>query len=225
MKWIYRIQHKARPALLLMVVVVMILACSFQEKAFFRELDNSVSSLYRDRLIPEAELFRINDLMHSRRLLLEKYLLVPTAYQTGVVHQQLKQKQAQIDVLLRTYETSYMATDERAILTDFKHRLQQYRGLEEELLATACPVACPEAYEAQLAPVFQDLHHGLQQLSSIQTSVGKQLYNGSHTVRASASLLSYLQIGVVIVIMLAVQALLLSSKSLVPKKFQDFRWN
>src|SRR5437870_4009016 len=104
MKYLYRIHRKAKPALLLMIVVAIILGSSFIEKSLIKDMNTSVSSIYKDRLIPASELFHLNDLMYNKRLILEKYLEQPSAENTLSTEQQLATYTSQIHSLIQKFE-------------------------------------------------------------------------------------------------------------------------
>jgi hypothetical protein len=224
MKWIYNFQQKSKTAGLLMVVVITIMGCNFLEKKFFTDINNSVTAIYKDRLIPAAELFHANDIMYKKRLILEKYLMDPAHQDLQVVQQQLAIHNAQIDSIMQAYEATYLVDEESAGLHRFKKRVYQYNQLEAKYLSStaARPLA---TYDQQLEPLFYKIHQDLVQLSSIQTSEGKELLNGSKIISSGAYLLSNLQTAIVVVIMVVVYALLLSSRSIIPKNFQNFRLN
>ena len=223
MKWIYSIQQKSKTALLLMVVVATILGCNFLENKFFTDINKSVSSIYNDRLIPAAELFHVNDLMYKKRLILEKYLVNPAQQDYRMVKRELANHNAQIDSIVLSFEATYLVDEETASLQHFKKSVHQYNKLEEICLAKTA--VSSDTYEMSLAPLFKDIHEDLVQLSSIQTSIGKELVNGSKVTSTGANLINNLQISIVVIIMVVVYALLLSSRSLIPKNFQDFHLN
>src|SRR5688500_17550119 len=117
MKWVYRIQNRTRMALMFLVVVLVLLGCSFLEKIFITDLSHSVSSIYKDRLIPATELFHINDLMHERRLLLVKLEHQPA--NRDAIGQQLAHHHSRIDSILHEYEKTFLVAEESQILVDF----------------------------------------------------------------------------------------------------------
>jgi len=224
MKWIYNIPQKSKIAVLLLVVGGTIMGSNFLEKKFFTDINQSVSSIYNDRLIPAAELFHANDIMYKKRLLLEKFLATPVLQPVGTIQEQLAVYNAQIDSIVLAYEDTYLVNEESIRLQHFKKSVYQYNQLEAKYLAKAGEFS-PDVYEKRLAPLFIDIHQDLVQLSSIQTSVGKDLLHGSQNISSGVNLLSNLQMAVAVIIMLVVYTLLLSARSLVPKNLKDFRLN
>ncbi|MGV3587835.1 MAG: MCP four helix bundle domain-containing protein [Adhaeribacter sp.] len=224
MKWLYGIQQKSKTALLLLAIVVTIMGSNFLEKKYFTDINQSVSSIYNDRLIPAAELFHANDIMYKKRLALEKYLVNPASQDFKLIKKQLAAHNSQIDSIILAYEATYLVDEESTSLDHFKASVRQYNKLETEYLANKESLAA-DTYEKKMGPLFLAIHKDLVQLSSIQTSVGKELMNGSRHISSGAYLVSNLQTAIVVVIMLVVYGLLLTSRSLIPKKFQKFHLN
>jgi len=227
MKAIYQIHHKAKPAILLMVVVAIILGSSFLEKRLMKDMNTSVSSIYKDRLVPAAELFQINDLMYNKRLVLEKYLVQPSAANKEQATQELAAYNAQINTIVKQFETTYLVDEESRSFGEFKAKMQRYNALEKELLFTTGTLQPTTSIPAkEIVRVFKDIHQELVLLSSIQTKVGHDLLDGTEAIKGSASILSNLQIALIVIITLVVQQALLTDKHpLIPKNMQNFRLN
>ncbi len=226
MQFLYSIHRKAKPALLLMVVVAIILGSSFLEKSLFRDMNTSVSSIYKDRLIPTAELFHINDLMYNKRLLLDKYLLQPTPENAKSTEHQLAAYSSQINSLIQKFETTYLVDEESKTFQKFKVEMTRYNALEKSLLNSATNKAVSEANKVEIAEVFTQIHRELSLLSDIQIKVGEELVNSSEATSGSARILSNLQIAIVVIVTLVIQqALLMDSHPLIPKNLKNFRLN
>lgn len=225
MKWMYGMEEKNKPAILLLVIVMTIVASNVLEKKFMTDMGKSISSIYKDRLVPSAGLFHINDLMFTKRLLLEEYLLDADVQSRQEVSRQLQICNARIDSLLQAYELTYLVEEEGRKLKDFKHMMRTYNGLEALYLSASPPQEHLRSYTTRMGPLFKQMHGELMSLSRIQTAEGRALLEGSQVITGNASLISNLQIAMVVVIALAVQALLRNSRSLIPKNLQNFRLN
>lgn len=223
MKMLYNIHNKTKPALLLMVVVLIVLGSSFLEKRLMKDMNSSVSSIYNDRLIPAAELFYMNDLMYNKRLILEQYLLHPTADQKLSTTRQLALYTNQINATIQKFETTYLVAEESRRLREFKTKMSRYNTLEKELLAK--PAGTGVANQ-EISQVFKAIHGELVLLSNIQVKVGEELLQSSDAIQGNARILSNLQIAIIVIITLLVQqALLLDSHPLIPKNLKNFRLN
>ncbi|PSR53594.1 hypothetical protein AHMF7605_08665 [Adhaeribacter arboris] len=226
MQYLYRIHRKAKPALLLLVVVAIILGSSFIEKSLIKDMNTSVSSIYKDRLIPASELFHLNDLMYNKRLILEKYLEQPSPENTLPTEQQLAIYTSQIHSLIQKFETTYLVDEENKTFQEFKENMNRYNTLEKKLLTHTDLATSAPASEKEIAGVFTQIHQKLVALSDIQVKVGEELVNSSEAANGSARILSNLQIAIVLIITLVIQqALLMDSNPLIPKNLKNFRLN
>ncbi|MGV3503884.1 MAG: MCP four helix bundle domain-containing protein [Adhaeribacter sp.] len=225
MKWMYGMEGRNTPAVLMLIIVVTILISNFLEKKFMTDMGKSLSSIYQDRLVPAAGLFQINDLMFTRRLTLEEYLLKPEPQRRDQVSRELGRHSARIDSLIRAYEATYLVAEESRQLGNFKQKVHQYRALESRYLSGTLPENQWQNFAREIGPLFKQMHGELMALSHIQTVEGAHLLEGSRAITGKADLIGNLQIALVVVIVLAVQALLRRSRALWTKKMQNFRLN
>ncbi|UYZ57700.1 MCP four helix bundle domain-containing protein [Hymenobacter latericus] len=221
---LHRIHHKAKPAFLFLVVLLVVLGSSIVEKRLMHNATTSAASLYNDRLLPATGLFQLNDLMYAKQQLLASYLGHPTAEQQRYATMQLAGRNVQIDSLVSRYEQTYLVVEENRVLQEFKRNLHRYNAHEKHLLAAA---NSPSAADVQqLAREFDTIHTELTKLSQIQLQVGQELSKSSATTESNATLLSNLQIAILIVFALAIQqVLLLDRHPLVPRDLKNFRLN
>lgn len=222
MKWMYRIRNKAGAALVLTIVIVIIMAGGVWERTLLTHMNSSFMSIYKDRLVPAAELFYVNDIMYNKRLLLEKYLLGDADLPVDVVRARISDHNVQIDSIVRAFETTYLVDEENQALQLFKAKVEKYNQLEDRYLSESGNVS---DYQQELVPLFQEVNRQIIRLGDIQTKIGKQLLTGSEHTMGSASMLNSLQIAMAVIIALLVQMLLWTSRSTLPKKPQNFHLN
>jgi hypothetical protein len=209
-----------------MAVVVIIIGAGFWENRLMTRMNKSISSIYKDRLVPTSGLFHINDLMYSKKIILDNYLASPATQPPAHVQQQLAGFNSRIDAIIREYETTYLVEEETRSLQGFKKKLQQYNTVEQNLIAASGRMQPAGASEKELAQLFEGIHQELVLLNDIQLQVGHELLNGSKAIKGSASVLSNLQIAVVLLITMALlQLLLLETPPLIPKNLKNFRLN
>ncbi|GAB2956478.1 hypothetical protein GCM10027048_23180 [Hymenobacter coalescens] len=219
-----RIHHKAKPAAMFLIVLLVVLGSSIWEKRLMSDMNSSVSSLYQDRLLPAAGLFELNDLMYTKRHVLESYLAQPSAAGQQQTQQELTRRNAEIHSLISRYEATYLVAEENQVLRDFKARLHRYNAVESQLMTAQSPVA--PAQTAELRQQFGRIHTDLARLNQIQLQVGQQLSQGSAAIEGNAVLLSNMQIALLVIFMLAIQqALLLDKHPLLPDSLKNFRLN
>lgn len=223
MNWIYSSRQKTRAALLLMGIVITIVAGTLWEKSLITTMNNSFSTLYKDRLIPAAALFHINDLLHTKRLILEKQK--SGSAQVEVLQEELAQYNAQIDSIISDYEETYLVDEESKGLILFKAKMERYNALEKQLITRSPEEKNSSDHEATMAAVFKEIRKELSLLADIQTSVGKQLMHINNSDIGYARIIIYLQVVLIVIITMGVQAVLWKTKKIIPKDPQNFNLN
>lgn len=227
MKWMYGVSDKVRAAVFLLLTGVLLLAGNVWLRSLLASTSHSFLSIYNDRLVPAAELFHVNDLMYSKRILIEKALAKhPEGTRLdGDAADQLGKYNHQLDSIIAAYETTYLVAEEREGLNKLKIKIDEYNQQEGRILQWHEPSLASAYYQSHVVPVFDQVHRQTLELSNIQTRVGAQLLDGSEDALGSANLLNYLHIGMVVLIILLVQALIWTSRSIIPKKPQKFHLN
>jgi hypothetical protein len=141
-------------------------------------LDQSISSIYKDRLLPATYLHRIANHLYEQRL-------------TGGDSHPMA-----IDSLVAAYETTYLTPDEKKQWASFKTHLSRYR---QEAAKGDTAVSQQE---------FQETISDLIDLSNIQIGEGKNLESDSHNVVSGSVLSSQLEMSLLIILGLLATVLL-----------------
>jgi hypothetical protein len=218
MNWFYSVSQSNRLAGLWLLLMVVILGGMFIEKLLVTRLNVSFSSIYKDRLVPAAEIFHINDLMYSKKFRMETFLL-----QSGLqpaASQDLAEINQQLDSILHAYEMTYLVETESQTLNTFKAKLSEYNQLEDQLLQEAT-----NADTRHWNNLFNQIRLELIALSDIQTIVGQELLQRSDRLTAGVKLVNYLQLSMILIIGLSVHFMLMQVRSTIPGKPQKFRLN
>ena len=213
MKWTYSLKNKITAALLLALVIIVTLLNNLVERHDFRELNASFASIYEDRMLVESYIFRIYENLQKReKLINDKNMSVD-------VVTELKSARIEREVLIQKYETTYLTEEEQVQFEKLKEFNRNINTLENSLLAK------PYDDRTNLIDQNRDLTSAafetLSKLSSIQTSEAQSIRKHSEKIISGNISFSQLEMGVLIVIGLIIQALIFSSKSLKPTKFQQ----
>ena len=219
MKVFFNIPQKFKAALLLFVIVVIVLITSSVENSNVKAIDSSFSSIYEDRLIPANELFHLTDLMYQKILLTSDFFN-KTKTDNETINL-MSHFNSQIDSIISEYEKTYLVAEENKTLFSFKTKIGEYNNIENSILQSHNEILLDQ----QLEPKFNEIRGELVRLSRIQTTVGQQLLNNSHEIKVHSSILHYCQLALILVILLIIQSILFSAKSIVPKKPQNFKLN
>lgn len=216
MQWIYGIPHKARIAVVLAVIMMIVTLSNVLVRRDIDNIDRSFTSIYNDRLMPATAFFYITESLYNRRLALEK-----SVFAQGQDEDELKEilstHDAKIDSLIREFEKTYLVRNEASLLRGFKKQKAAYNEIEARVIAlsySSDQQGAIDLFENEgincFSAMLKDLHH----LIVIQAAVGKELLADSHHTVASANMISFLEAGVAIVLGLLVYIILLTSKAI-----------
>lgn len=214
MKWSFVIRQKMKAALLLGGIMIFIILGSLIARYNMEGINKSFSSIYKDRLIPATTIIYLAENLYGKRLSLEKFLLSDDVRTSEQIASGLKTYDDRIDSLINVFEKTYLVDDEATSLAAFKNRVSEYVLLETMILnlyASGHKSAGKELFEGAGASTFQTTINNLNELTSIQENVGKELMRESKSDMASFGLISFLQIALAVIIGLIVLVLIQNS--------------
>lgn len=214
MKWTYAIRQKFRAALALGIVFVLVLATHLMDKNYFTKLQNTFSSVYEDRLLAEIYIYEISAQLLKKKGLMEDHNQTTATDIRGIT----QTYNDSIESLLAKYEETKLTADESVLFDDLKKNFNELFLLEANYKDD---LTLSRAIEEQ----HKKLAGNLDGLSEIQFLEGKNLISDSRQIIAASKLTFQLELGVLIVIGLLVQALIFASKSMSPTFSQDTRMN
>ncbi|WP_031525429.1 MCP four helix bundle domain-containing protein [Dyadobacter crusticola] len=232
MKWTYLIQRKLRAMCLLAGIMLVIILGTVLSQHNVEGIDHSSASIYNDRLIPATTIIYITENLYSKRLSLENHLFSSSAGLSAGVENQLKAYDKSIDSLLRLFEKTYLVEEEAKSLAAFKDQNNRYVLLESRILALCSAGNVDEGkriFAQQGALKFREAVTSLNELTDIQSNVGKDLMKESKSNMASFGVITSLQLGLAVVIGLMILALIYESriveKPVLKDKSQYFNLN
>lgn len=199
MKWPSNLHARVKAALLLLVLVLAAVINNRWERSNLRRWDDSFSSIYDDRLVPETYIFKLTDHLYRKRVLWNE---AARPERTDAIRADLGKHDAAIDALVKSFEGTYLVEAEGRALRGFKARLAACRDLERRWLA-----APSEELHAALASEFEQALGHLSQLSGIQEQVGQDLKKGSKSLLASSTFLYQLEMALLLLMGLLIQFL------------------
>lgn len=197
MKWTYQIRGKAKISLLLTGLICLILINNLSERSQSRELQKVLDSMYQDRLIAESYILQLSDELHSIGLILE----IGSDFQESLLYSHW-QKIEQINL---NYLETQLTKEEKIHFDRF------------EKMTWAIFQGIPERKNSQAT--LQEALTELKILSEIQVKEAQNLISRSGQIFSSDAAHSELEIALLVVMVLIVQAILFASKTLsvVPK--------
>lgn len=215
MKWSFVIQQKFKAAILLGGIMALIVGATLISRYNVEGIDESFSSIYRDRLVPATTILYLTENLYRKRLSLENYLYAENRTPPTRVQMQLRTHDAHIDSLIRSFEKTYLVDQEAKSLDAFKTHIVKYAQLEGRVLALAANGSLLEARQLFSAPgaaTFEGTILNLNELAGIQSTIGKDLMKASKVNVASFGIISFLQIALAIITGLVVMVLIRNSQ-------------
>ncbi|MET7254031.1 MCP four helix bundle domain-containing protein [Dyadobacter fermentans] len=215
MKWSFVIQQKFKAAILLGGIMALIVGGTLISRYNVEGIDESFSSIYKDRLVPATTILYLTENLYRKRLSLENYLYSEAQQSPAHVTALLRAHDRSIDSLIRLFEKTYLVDEEAKSLQDFKSQIGQYARLEGQVLAYCRAGSFADAKQLFSAPgstTFESTILNLNELAGIQSTIGKDLMKASKVNVASFGIISFLQISLAIITGLVVIVLIRNSQ-------------
>lgn len=215
MKWSFVIQQKFKAAILLGGIMALIVGGTLISRYNVEGIDESFSSIYKDRLVPATTILYLTENLYRKRLSLENYLYSEAQQSPAHVKAQLRAHDLSIDSLIRLFEKTYLVDEEAKSLLGFKNQISDYAKLENQVLALCTAGSFAEAKQLFSTPggaTFESTILNLNELAAIQSTIGKDLVKASKVNVASFGIISFLQISLAIVTGLVVIILIRNSQ-------------
>lgn len=192
--WTFAIKQKMTAAVLLFAVIVLVMLTNMREQRTAKRISTAVTSLYEDRLVVAQYIHQLSKQMDGIIYLLEKEKTEDST--------QINSYLAEVATLNALYEKTTLTETEKINFEQFKKLCQTISrnnkdGDRSAVLSTA-----------------RDAEKTLQTLSSIQVEEGKNKLDEVLDMTYFTNLFSYLELVILIVIAVIIQALVFASKTI-----------
>lgn len=224
MKWAYNLRNKTKIAFFAALILIMIFAKNWIDKKNVTELNSSFSSVFDDRLVVESYIFQLTDHLYQKKIIIANS---SNAEQVVAAQPLVNIHKSSIHQILVDYEKTKLTTAESMYFSNLKERLQNLDTMEKEFLAAVSSQDhnTSSVLFKQMQQNFDIAMLDLNQLSKIQISEGKILKDQSIEIAAGSTILSQLELVMLVVIGMLVQILIFASRSALPKFPQQFDLN
>lgn len=217
MKWFYAIKEKLKIAIALTFVLILVLVTNTINKYHFTEIKESFTSVYEDRLMVENYIYKLSTELNAKQLRL--YSGNETEYEKQHVSNH------RINELIEDFKDTKLTEEESEVLHAFAVNIDYLKELELKLSKLDEQKSEKGVIKQELVMHFTELQNQLSRLSEIQMEEGKKLVNNSKGIVATNYSYSRLEIIVVIIMGLIIQALIFASKSVKPTFVQNQHLN
>ena len=208
MKWIHSLTYRAKSAFLLALLILFVSAKNIYDNSNVSQLGSSFSSVYEDRLLVESYIYDLTDQLYLKKLNRED------CASRMVQPPRLSQNQNMISTL-NSYENTQITTEERVHFNRLKINLDKIMYME----------SLEDENHHDFETVYQAAMSNLHMLSSIQLMEARILHDNSKRLMAGFTLYSQFELAILIIIGLMIQALILTSKSILPRQPQRHELN
>ncbi|MCC5937699.1 MAG: hypothetical protein JJU34_10475 [Lunatimonas sp.] len=197
MKWVYSVKNKMMAATSLALVLMLVLMNNFSERENTLKVNKAIHSIYDDRLIAESCIFHY--LNHSHQI-------IEAIDDVGASSME---KRRAVDERLREvriiHEDFMQTTFTELESLDFEALTALYADMEK---------ASASGNMVQVKKSAKETIGLLEALSDIQLAEAESQIHEINRINSSTILHSYMEVAVLIVIAVFIQALVLASKSL-----------
>lgn len=190
MKWAYYIKYKIRTVSFLAVILIVVLLGNFIERNSYTTLDDSIVSIYKDRLEVSQFIYEISNSLYQKRLLLSE-----TENTTSTTIAQVNAHNDNIFEQVRKYEETVLTKEEKNKWASFKNSLSEYNSLEQQWLNSPA-----KGNFALVASQFNTTTGYLDALSSIQVGEGHHILQDSHSMVNNRLVFSSFEISLLIIL-------------------------
>lgn len=197
MKWTYSIKNKLVASGALLLLCLLVLYSNYIDRNHTQNVKNSISTLYEDRLIAESYILKMTSGVYQI-----KEVLSSTSNDTN-------KRNSINNLLINIKESSnaYLKTK----FTDAEKRKT------DELIDVLKEFESAELNDAQRKLESANKALGLlSELSAIQLEESKQIMDYAETLYVSGKTSSQFVFAIIVVILLVLQALVFTSKTLIP---------
>lgn len=200
MHFSYFVQQKLKLASALAIILIIVLVNNRLQNNNLNELGDTFGSVYKDRLLVENYIFKMANATQEKKYLLTQF----DSKDDQIIENEMNTINVKMDSLIADYQKTYLTINENTIFKNYLKNNAQLRIMEQD----------PKLQFSQLTALYDENVELLHDLSKIQMIEGEALYNNSQSIVTSNASISYLELGLLIILGLISQALVFNSKSL-----------
>lgn len=194
------ISNKIKWSIGLLLIIVLIGATNFIDRNNFKRIQDSVATIYEDRLVAKDLIFEMQLNVHDKELLLAQNkdtTLLATS----------KASQKQLEGFISSFSNTELTIDEEKVFKNLEDEFAQLFILESQYSAAVSDKSNSQKIESQL----KRIKITLLKLSDIQIAEGnRQMHIGKKAMK-SIELLTQMEVWIMIFIALVIQFVILYS--------------
>jgi len=191
-----------RSILLVIGLLGLILTSIFLSRRSVHDIQQASVSIYKDRLVPTGILVNLTATIYRKRLLLETYVLASQKPNKESITSSVDRHNRRIDSLIVEFEHTSLTAKEADRLRSLKQQLTDYNQQESKLTSSLLNQATAQQalFVDSSSTAFDQVAQRLDELASLQLTVGEELLGESRGETNYIYVLTALQIGLVLLI-------------------------
>lgn len=228
MSWSFGLKKRNEIALAFTAIFIVIVLANWFVSYTMERVSRNFESVYQDRLIPSLDISEILERYYQNRMLLEEHVMAEDLSLHKSLQQRITTNTRTIDSLTAKFENTHLVDKELQELASYKAQFAKLVKVQDEILYLSAQGNKTEAkklYRTEGQTVFQDLLKPLHALIRVQGDVGQELYRSADRSVKMLKVLSYLVIGLAVIVALIVGTLLQTSRKLNNVKPQNYHLN
>jgi hypothetical protein len=228
MSWSFGLMQRNKIALAFAAIFVIIVLANWLVSFTMERVSRNFQSVYQDRLIPSMEISEILERYYQNRMLLEEHVMADDTTAYAGLKQRIATNTQTIDLLVDKFEHTYLVDKELEELATYKKQFANLVLVQDKILnlsADGNKAEAKQLYRAEGQEAFQDQLVPLHALIRVQGDVGQELYQSADRSVKMLKVLSYLVIGLAVIVALIVGTLLQTSRKLNNVKPQKYHMN
>ncbi len=228
MSWSFESKQRNKIALAFAAIFVIIVLANWFVSYTMERVGRNFQSVYQDRLVPSLDISEILERFYQNRMLLEEHIMAEDPALHPGLQQHIVANTQTIDSLATKFEHTYLVDKELEELAAYKKQFGKLVQVQDRILSLSAQGNKAEAqnlYRTSGQEAFQGLLEPLHALIRVQGDVGQELYQSADRSVKMLKVLSYLVIGLAVIVALIVGTLLQTSRRLNNVKPQKFHLN
>ncbi len=182
------IKQRINAGFILAAAFLLVLASNRLNQRNFSTVEQSVNSVFEDRLVVQGYIYRLNNLFHKMEL----------AFVNNELNESFLTESSNIERILSDFEKTELTIKESEYLSDLRDSYVDLQLMEKSLLAKN-ELGRAEV-KNEISSKLARINNDLDELSEVQLSEGKQLTQRSQRSLGMNQLLSSLEIVFLVII-------------------------
>jgi hypothetical protein len=172
------------------IVFLLVLATNRLDKKRFSTINETLTSVYEDRLVAKGYLYELNNIFHQQ----EELLILNTEIDTKEAYHEV------VDELTQAFRSTKLTNEEKSSLNNFITHVEELKALEQSV----SEFNSEEVKSKRIAQINR-IQNDLDILAEIQLSEGESLTKFAQNSLSTSTYVSNIEIAVIILIGIIVQ--------------------